>query len=42
MNRTFFSYAREDAEFVLELARDLRAADSDLWLDQLDIEPDKR
>lgn len=42
MDRTFFSYAREDAEFVLGLARDLRAAGGDLWLDQLDIEPGER
>ena len=42
MDRTFFSYAREDAEFVLRLARDLRAAGGELWLDQLDIEPGER
>jgi len=33
----FFSYSRHDAEFVLKLAKDLRAAGADLWLDQLDI-----
>ena len=33
----FISYAREDAEFVLRLARDLRAAGVPVWLDQLDI-----
>ncbi len=35
--RYFFSYAREDGDFVLRLAKDLRAAGVDLWLDQLDI-----
>lgn len=33
----FFSYAREDAEFVLKLAQKLRAVGVKLWLDQLDI-----
>jgi formylglycine-generating enzyme required for sulfatase activity len=33
----FFSYAREDAEFVLKLAKELRAVGVKLWLDQLDI-----
>ena len=33
----FFSYSRHDSEFVLKLAKDLRAAGADLWLDQLDI-----
>lgn len=35
----FFSYAREDGDFVLRLARGLRTAGVDLWLDQLDIKP---
>jgi TIR domain len=35
--RLFFSYSRVDAEFVLRLARDLRAAGVNLWIDQLDI-----
>ena len=35
--RFFFSYAREDSEFVLKLARELRAVGANLWLDQLDI-----
>ena len=35
----FFSYAREDGDFVLQLARELRGAGVDLWLDQLDIKP---
>lgn len=33
----FFSYARANSDFVLTLAKDLRAAGADLWLDQLDI-----
>ena len=33
----FFSYAREDSEAVLKLARELRAVNVKLWLDQLDI-----
>lgn len=35
--RTFISYAREDAEFVLKLACDLRQAGAAIWIDQLDI-----
>src|SRR3954454_11334581 len=35
--RYFFSYSRVDSEFVLNLAQDLRAANVNLWLDQLDI-----
>jgi hypothetical protein len=34
---TFFSYAREDSEFALNLARELRKAGANVWLDQLDI-----
>lgn len=33
----FFSYARRDGEFVLKLAKELRAVGANLWLDQLDI-----
>jgi hypothetical protein len=33
----FFSYARDDSEFVLKLAEDLRSTGTNLWLDQLDI-----
>jgi hypothetical protein len=33
----FFSYARKDPEFVLKLAKELRAVGVNLWLDQLDI-----
>ncbi|HEV8084243.1 MAG TPA: TIR domain-containing protein [Chitinophagaceae bacterium] len=34
---TFFSYSRTDSDFVLKLAKDLRDAGAELWLDQLDI-----
>ena len=33
----FFSYARIDSEFVLQLAKELREVGANLWLDQLDI-----
>ena len=33
----FFSYAREDSEFVLKLAEGLRSNGISLWLEQLDI-----
>ncbi|HVF96007.1 MAG TPA: toll/interleukin-1 receptor domain-containing protein, partial [Flavisolibacter sp.] len=35
--KTFFSYSRTDSAFVLKLAKDLRDAGVELWLDQLDI-----
>lgn len=38
----FFSYSRDDSEFVLNLAKELRAAGGDVWLDQLDIKPGTR
>ena len=41
MPRVFISYARIDEKFVLKLAQDLRDKGVDLWLDQLDIAPDK-
>jgi hypothetical protein len=40
--RTFISYAREDAEFALTVAKELRAAGAKVWLDQLDISPGQR
>jgi len=40
--KIFFSYARADAEFVLRLAKDLRSAGTNLWVDQLDIRPGDR
>ena len=38
----FISYSREDSEFVLKLAQDLKAAGAAVWLDQLDIAPGHR
>lgn len=35
----FFSYSRKDSEFALDLAKKLRNAGAQVWLDQLDIEP---
>ncbi|HEY6345851.1 MAG TPA: toll/interleukin-1 receptor domain-containing protein [Bryobacteraceae bacterium] len=35
----FFSYSREDSEFALKLAKDLRQQGAAVWLDQLDIKP---
>ncbi len=35
----FFSYSRDDSEFALRLASDLKAAGSAVWIDQLDIGP---
>ena len=43
MADTFFlSYSHRDQEFVLRLARDLRAAGSQIWVDQIDIHPSDR
>jgi translation elongation factor EF-Tu-like GTPase len=41
-NVAFISYSRVDSEFVIKLARDLKAADAGIWLDQLDIRPGER
>ena len=38
----FFSYSRDDSEFVLTLAKNLRKAGANIWLDQLDIKPGTR
>ena len=38
----FFSYAHEDAEFALRLAKDLRAGGAAIWIDRLDIKPGQR
>src|SRR5271165_6107762 len=35
----FFSYSREDSEFAIRLAEDLKAAGAVVWIDQLDIAP---
>jgi Tol biopolymer transport system component len=34
---TFISYSRDNSNFAVRLARDLRAAGFDIWLDQFDI-----
>lgn len=34
---TFISYSRADSDFVVRLAKDLKAAGLEIWLDQLDI-----
>jgi len=39
---SFFSYSRDDSEFVLQLAGDLKAARASVWMDQLDIVPGQR
>lgn len=39
MDTIFFSYSRADSPFVLKLAKDLRNAGVNIWLDQLDITP---
>jgi len=39
MATAFFSYSRNDSEFALRLAEDLKAAGQPVWLDQLDIVP---
>lgn len=38
----FFSYSRQDSEFALRLADDLRSAGAGVWLDQRDISPGVR
>jgi TPR repeat protein len=38
----FFSYSREDSQFALRLAEDLKAGGANVWLDQLDIQPGQR
>ncbi|MDT8414065.1 MAG: toll/interleukin-1 receptor domain-containing protein [Flavobacteriaceae bacterium] len=38
----FFSYSRDDSEFVLQLAKNLRQAGANIWLDQLDISAGSR
>ncbi|HZV70306.1 MAG TPA: TIR domain-containing protein [Saprospiraceae bacterium] len=35
--KIFFSYSRFDSNFALKLAKDLREAGADIWIDQLDI-----
>ena len=38
----FFSYSRDDSDFALRLAEDLKAAGANVWLDQVDIDPGQR
>lgn len=38
----FFSYARDDSRFALQLAKDLKLSGIPVWLDQLDIPPGQR
>jgi hypothetical protein len=38
----FFSYSRDDSEFVLTLAKNLRQSGANIWLDQMDIKPGTR
>jgi len=38
----FFSYSRDNTEFVMDLAKELRQAGADVWLDQMDIKPGSR
>ena len=33
----FFSYSRNDSDFALRLAKDLKSAGANVWIDQLDI-----
>ncbi len=35
--QAFFSYCREDSDFALKLAEELKAAGASVWMDQLDI-----
>lgn len=39
MSRVFVCYARKDGSFALRLAKDLRAAGVNVWMDQLSIRP---
>jgi hypothetical protein len=39
---TFISYSRQDSEFALRLAKDLRASGASIWWDQLDSRPGQR
>ncbi len=36
-NHIFLSYARDDHQFALKLAQDLRSAGINIWVDQFDI-----
>lgn len=38
----FFSYSREDMEFAVRLAKDLKAKGAKVWMDKIDIRPGQR
>jgi TonB family protein len=38
-SKAFFSYSRDDLEFALHLAKDLKNAGANIWMDKLDIRP---
>src|SRR5262245_28503119 len=38
----FFSYSRNDSDWALRLAKELKASGANVWLDQLDIKPGQR
>ena len=38
----FFSYSRDNSDFVINLANDLREAGANVWMDQIDIKPGTR
>jgi len=40
--KTFISYTRKDSEFALRIAKDLKEAGHEIWIDQLDITAGKR
>jgi hypothetical protein len=41
-SQAFFSYSRQDSEFALQLAKDLRAGGAAVWMDQLEIPPGRQ
>ncbi|MBT8261498.1 MAG: toll/interleukin-1 receptor domain-containing protein [Bacteroidia bacterium] len=41
-NTIFFSYSRDNSDFVLGLAKELKDAGANVWLDQMDIKPGTR
>ena len=41
-SQIFFCYSRADSEFALKLAKDLRKAGVNIWIDQLDVPAGQR
>src|SRR5271169_6926740 len=39
---TFFSYSSEDSDFAVRLAKDLKAAGVNVWLDKLELVPGQK